>query len=389
MPNQEHVCIAITKTEPMGGAQKYVLTLATELASRGHKVTVVAGGTGALFAELDKAGIQYRVLRHSQRDISFLREIFVMKELYAILREIRPDVLHLNSSKLGGIGSVVGRMSGIRTVVFTAHGWAFNENRPSWQKAVFYLLYWITIVLCNRTICVSQETRRQILALPFIRKKLDVIYNGIRIPDFVEREVARNRLGEQFPELDPEKKWVGVLAELHPIKGHDILLDAIAGIRNDLEHYQIVCMGTGELMDELKERTSELSLENQVFFTGFIQNASSYLRAFDFVVLPSRSEAMPLTVIEAGFAEVPVIASRVGGIPEVITDGHSGFLFTRENADELSGKIKIVTALTPEHRRDITNSLRQKLSPEFTVDNMVTRTLSTYRTGKQADSAVY
>lgn len=377
MSNQEHVCIAITKSN-MGGAQKYVLTLATELKTRGMRVSVLAGGDGELFDELGRSGIEYFKLGNSQRDISISKEFALAKELYATLKKLKPDVLHLNSSKLGVMGSVIGKLAGIRTVVFTAHGWAFNENRPAYQKIAFYILYWITVMICDKTICVSNKTREQITILPFMSDRTAVIHNAVQSPVFIPKEAARQELSERFPFLDTTKKWLVVLAELHPIKGHDILLQALKRMRLELEGYQIVCMGSGEAELALKNLVRQNTLENQVFFTGSVRNAAQYLQAFEASILPSRSEAMPLSIIESGLAGTLVIASDVGGIPEIVSDGITGFLFERENAEQLEQKIRYVTALSDSERNEITKNLHKKISSDLSVEKMMDQTLSVY-----------
>jgi glycosyltransferase involved in cell wall biosynthesis len=382
MPNQEHVCIAITKSN-MGGAQKYVLMLATELKNRGKKVTVLAGGDGELFENLSKAGVECVRLGNSQRDISLVKEVRLANELYRLLSDIRPDVLHLNSSKLGVLGTIVGKLAGIRTIVFTAHGWAFNENRPGWQKLAFYFLYWITIGMCDMTICVSHKTREQILALPFVKNKTTVIYNGITSPDFYMRDEARRQLADQFSFLDRNKKWIAVLAELHPIKGHDILIDAVSDIRDRLSEYQIVCLGAGEREPELRNMVIENKVEEYVYFTGFVDSASRYLQAFEMSILSSRSEAMPLAVLESGLAGTLVLASRVGGIPEVIDDGVTGFLFEKENHTELAKKILTAIELEPEAKKNMCDALMKKISESFSVSQMVEKTESVYRNTKR------
>ena len=377
MPNQEHVCIAITKSN-MGGAQKYVLTLATRLHKKGLRVTVLAGGDGELFAELEREGIECVKLGNSQRDISIAKEFALAKELYATLKKLKPDVLHLNSSKLGGTGSVIGKLAGVRTVVFTAHGWAFNESRHAYQKIAFYILYWITVMICDKTICVSKKTRDQITILPFMSDRTVIIYNAVQSPTFIPKEAARQELAERFPFFDVNKKWFVVLAELHPIKGHDILFRALARLRHELEDHQVVCMGSGETELTLKNLVRQNTLENQVFFTGSVHNASRYLQAFEANILPSRSEAMPLSVIESGLAGTIVIASNVGGIPEVISDGISGFLFEKENADQLEERIRYVTALSNNERGEITQNLHKKISSDLSIEKMTDQTLTVY-----------
>lgn len=378
MSNQEHVCIAITKSN-MGGAQKYVLTLATQLKSRGLRVTVLAGGDGELFGKLDAVGIEYVRLGNSQRDVSFIKEFRLMQELYGTIKKIQPDILHLNSSKLGVIGTVIGKVAGIKRIIFTAHGWAFNEKRPAWQKCMLYFLYWITILLCDMTLCVSRKTREQILSLPFMQNKTTVVYNGISVPDFYTKDNARAQLAAQFPFLDLNKKWIAVLAELHPIKGHDILIQAVSKIKDNLENYQIVCLGSGQDEQKLKSLVSQNTLDSYVYFTGFVDNASLYLKAFEANILPSRSEAMPLAVLETGVAGTLMIASDVGGIPEIITDGETGLLFHTENSDELAQKIKTALNLDEQARTKITDALAQKIASSFSIEQMVDKTIAAYK----------
>lgn len=378
MPNQGHICIAITKSN-MGGAQKYVLTLAKQFHMQGKKVTVLAGGDGVLFDSLQEFGIPFIKLRNSERDISIFKEFKLAKEIYDILKELKPSVLHLNSSKLGGTGSVIGRLAGVRKIIFTAHGWAFNEPRPSWQKFIFYILYWFTILASSKTICVSKQTRSQISFLPFIKNKLEIIYNGIEVPEFIDESTVKEKLASHFPQLDITKKWIGVLAELHPVKGHDILIEGISQITPLLKNsYQVIFLGSGQIETELKKLVSQKSLEEYVFFTGFVEKASKYLKAFELVILPSRSEALPLVVLEAGLAGTLLLTSNVGGIPEVIMDTRSGFLFEKENVSDLVKKLKMTLVLSPSQKNEITETLQQNITDVFSLENMIRKTESVY-----------
>jgi glycosyltransferase involved in cell wall biosynthesis len=377
MPNQDHVCIAITKSN-MGGAQKYVLTLADELHKSGKKVTVIAGGDGLLFEKLSEFNISYIKLNQSQRDISIFKEIKLSIELYKIFKQIKPTVLHLNSSKLGGTGAVIGRLAGIKKIIFTAHGWAFNETRPTWQKRFLHVLYWISVFLSTKTICVSKQTREQISHFPFIKNRLITIYNGIQTPEFYEKEEARAILHKMFPALNIQKKWLVILAELHYTKGHDLVFKSIENIKTELAEYQIVCIGEGEREGKLKAIIHHKELEKYVFFTGFVSDASKYLKAFEILILPSRTEALPLTILEAGFAYTPVIASCVGGIPEIIEDSINGFLFEKENTTELEIKLKTLLNLSKEQKDVISNTLHTKISKKFSLQNMINETLDIY-----------
>lgn len=377
MSNQDHICIAITKSN-MGGAQKYVLTLADEFTKKGLKVTVLAGGDGILFDELHKRNIPYIKLTQSQRDVSLFKEFKLAKELYDIFKEIKPTILQLNSSKLGGTGALIGRLAGIKNIIFTAHGWAFNEARSSLQKKLLYIAYWITIFLSSKTICVSKQTRNQISFLPFIKNRLVTIYNGVQIPEFYSYKEAREILSDQFPFLDQNKKWIVVLAELHYTKGHDLLIKAVNSLREKLSDYQIVCIGSGEKEGQLKALVHHKNLDLHVFFTGFVADASRYLKAFEVLCLPSRTEALPLSLLEAGLAQTLVIASEVGGIPEIVEDTVNGFLFQKENTEELEEKIELVLNLSIEDKEVITQRLYDKITKEFSSEHMIKDTLNIF-----------
>lgn len=378
MPNQGHICIAITKSN-MGGAQKYVYTLAKQLHQEGKKVTVIAGGDGLLITELKKIDIPVIKLKHSIRDISIIKEIKLLKELYSVLKNIKPDVLHLNSSKMGVTGTVIGKILRIPRIIFTAHGWAFNEDRPLYQKMFFYSMYLFVINLSNKTICVSKKTQEQISIFPFIRHKIVVIYNGIEEPHFLTLHNAKEKLSLFYPQLDAKKIWIGVPAELHPIKGHDILIDALAQIIPLLKDtYQIICMGSGQIEEKLKNQVSQKSLEKYVFFTGFLENAAQYMKAFEYIILPSRSEAMPLCVLEAGLSKSILLTSNVGGIPEIITDGESGFLFEKENIDELVENLKIIFSLSDGRKNEIHETLYKHITETFSLQKMILKTKSVY-----------
>ncbi|MEN9921336.1 MAG: hypothetical protein RLZZ517_314 [Candidatus Parcubacteria bacterium] len=377
MSNQEHICIAITKSN-MGGAQKYVLTLANEFKKRNLQVTVLAGGNGILFEELKKRDIPYIRLIESQRDISIIKEFKLALELFKIFKKIKPTILHVNSSKLGGLGAFVGRLSGIHKIFFTAHGWAFNEKRSSIQKKLLYILYWITIALSTKTICVSNKMKEQISFLPFIKNKLITIYNGVQVPDFYTKTEARQKLHEMFPVLDLQKKWFVTLAELHHTKGHDILIQAIASTKNNFKDYQFICIGEGEQKGKLEALVHYKNLEDTFFFTGFVQDASKYLPAFEALILPSRSEALGLVILESGLANIHVIATDIGGIPEIIQDGVTGFLFEKENSKDLFDKINYLISLPEKDKEVLKIRLKDKIEKNFSVDNMIDSTIKLY-----------
>lgn len=175
---KKKILFVITKSN-FGGAQRYVYDLARSLPSREFEVVVAFGGEGLLKEKLTQANIRTVPIEGLERDINLFNEFSVFSQLMKLFKEERPDVVHLNSSKIGGIGALAGRLARVPHIVFTAHGWAFNEERPWIERKIIAVLYWITLVLSHTTIAVSEQIKKQICCFPFVKHKMIIIHNGI------------------------------------------------------------------------------------------------------------------------------------------------------------------------------------------------------------------
>jgi glycosyltransferase involved in cell wall biosynthesis len=372
---KKRICYIITKSN-FGGAQKYVYELATSLDKNLFEVTVALGGHGILKNKLTDAGIEVITIPNLERDISIFKEFSTFKFLYLLFKARHFDVVHLNSSKIGGLGSLAARLSGVPKIIFTAHGWAFNEDRSFISRAIIKIAYWVTMVLSDTTIAVSENIKSRVIGWPFISNKIKVVHNGVREIDFYEKVIAREKISAINSNIKNEKFLIGTIAELHPIKGLDILIDSAKEITKD-ENVQFIIIGDGHIRQELEEKIKFANLENRVILLGFLDNAAKYLKAFDLFVLPSRSEALALVVLEAGLAQVPVIASRVGGIPEVISSDKFGKLFDSENVSQLSNAIKS-SIENYEDTKQTAVDLSQRVKEKFNFQQMLDKTTSLY-----------
>ncbi|MBX4206304.1 glycosyltransferase family 4 protein [Candidatus Parcubacteria bacterium] len=365
------IIYGITKSN-FGGAQRYVFDLATAAQAAGHDIAVMCGGNGVLVEKLKERGIRIISIGGMRRDISLIDELRSFHFIFRTLYEEKPDVFHTNSSKMGGIGNLAARLAGVHNIIFTSHGWAFNEPRPQLQKIIIKFLVWLTVLLSRKTISVSERSREDIAGLPFIKHKLAVIHNGVEPFDLLPWDAARHALG-----IAPGGKIiVGTIAELHRVKGLDVLLEAWQKFAEKYEA-ELAIIGDGEERANLARLSHKLGTTDSVSFKGFVENARQYLNAFDIFVLPSRSENLPYAVLEAGFAGVPVVASRVGGIPEVIETGENGILVTPEDPRELLSSL-ILLASDKELRFRLGSNLKEKVLGEFSIRKMVEQTLKLY-----------
>ncbi|MBI5126400.1 MAG: glycosyltransferase family 4 protein [Candidatus Taylorbacteria bacterium] len=369
---RKKIVYVITKSN-WGGAQRYVFDLATSMAAS-YDVTVVAGGSGPLVQRLQDYGINVLSLPELQRDTHPLKDFAVFKKLIKIFLTLKPDIVHLNSSKIGGVGSLAARCVRVPNIIFTAHGWAFNEDRSLPSKFVITVLYWITILLAHTTIVVSKTMAEQISYMPFIEGKLHLIYNGIENKIPLVKKQARNEL---LPHLDSKDIIVGSVGELHPIKGHIYAIEAIGLLIKKYPTLRYVIMGDGEYRKTIEHYIEKHNLGHHVILLGNIPNGASYLKAFDIFLLPSLSEAFGYVVLEAGIAQLPVIASAVGGVIEIVDDMKSGILIQPQKSHEIASAIDLLLQHKDLSKKYATE-LKAKIEKEYSLKIMIKKTDALY-----------
>lgn len=375
----------ITKSN-WGGAQRCVFDLAQDTRAAGIDVAVALGGDGPLASRLREAGIRVIPIPSLGRDITARGDLAAAGDIWRILGAERPDVLHLHSSKAGGIGALLGRLRRVPAIVFTAHGWAFNEPRPEWQRLLIRALHVATVLLAHRTIAVAAAIPRQLGWGRVLGRRFTVIRNGTNFEQPLGREAARAALAESKPELAAalasrgDAPAIVAVAELHRIKGLDTLIEAAADLsrRNPELDFSVSVLGEGEARAELERLIAERGQSGRVHLAGFTRDAARLLPAFDIFTMPSRSEALPLALLEAGAAGVPCVASRVGGIPEVISNQKTGFLVSPERPRELAEALRRLVEDAPLRAR-LGAALRERIKDEFSRERMSTETVSLYR----------
>ena len=215
---KKKILYVITKGN-FGGAQRYVFDLATGLPQTQYEVVVAIGTRdgSALKDRLEAVGIRPIPLTALGRDVSVGRDTESFVTLWKSIKKERPDILHLNSPKAAGLGAIAGRLLGVPQIIFTAHGWTWNEDRSAFQKLIIKCISWCTIILSHHTITISEREREQALALPFVpSKKIVTVQNGIPHIPVLPRHIAEERLGVPFA---PSLMTVGTIGELHKNKG--------------------------------------------------------------------------------------------------------------------------------------------------------------------------
>ncbi|OGY89321.1 MAG: hypothetical protein A2927_00735 [Candidatus Komeilibacteria bacterium RIFCSPLOWO2_01_FULL_45_10] len=341
----------ITQSE-WGGAQEYLFNLATNIDKNQYDCLVLSGeGNGELFKELNQANVRYQKLKYTKRAVNPLFDFLALWELIKIFKKERPDIIHLNSSKIGFLGSLAGQIYKLITnnqllITYTAHGWVFNEPLNWLVKKLYFWIEKISAKWKDAIICVS-EADRQIALKHNFKSKIVTIHNAVNYSqlNFLEKELARQELIKKTP---PERsyklqatsyKLIGTIANLYPTKGINYLIGAAALLLKERSDLIFAVIGDGAERQNLESLIANRGLTNNFFLLGSIPNAHRLLKGFDLFVLPSVKEGLPYAVLKAQAAGIPIVATKVGGVPEIIDEQ---CLVEPKNPQTLAKKIKEV-----------------------------------------------
>ena len=366
------ILYVITKSN-WGGAQRHVFDLAVSMKEKGHDVWVALGGEGLLKTKLEAAGIYTFSVAAMGRDISVGKDTGSFKEIFSIIRNKRPDVIHMHSPKAAGLGALAGRLLRVKNIIMTVHGWPFNETRPWYERALIRFFSWLSMLLSHTTIVLSEREYKQAVRFPWVKNRVKVISIGIRPPVFMSVDGAKQTIarliGSDIAEFN-KKTVIGCIAELHRNKGLPCLVDAMVAVAEQQPTAIAVIIGDGEDMAALHMQIKEKKLEQRIFLVGYLDNASDYMKAFSVFVLPSLKEGLPYAILEAGCASLPVVATTVGGIPEMIDDMKSGILIQPKNPRELAHALSFMIE-HPDERRKYGAALKERVSTKFAFDRMI------------------
>lgn len=366
------VLLVVTKSN-LGGAQRYVFDLATNLPADFEPVVAFGpapdGAPGTLAKRLAARGVRTILVPELVRDVG-AGDVGAFRAILALLRKERPHVVHLNSSKAGGLGALAARIARVPRIIFTVHGLPSDELRSTLQRALIALATWCTCILAHRVITLTSTDHARLRAMPLLAKRVSLIRTGIQPVDSESPADAKKSLNSIDPSI-PENRLVGAIAELHPNKD---LGTAIAAVAATDAH--LVLIGDGEERERLETLAKE-KLPDRSHFLGYVPDAARYLRAFDAFILSSAKEGLPYVLLEAGSAYVPIAATDVGGVRDIVLNDFTGLLVPSRDATALGAA---VTRLLddPALARSLTDEMGTRIRTSFSFEAMLRETVALY-----------
>jgi glycosyltransferase involved in cell wall biosynthesis len=371
----------------MGGPALHVAYLSDGLRDRGYDTTLVAGslalGEESMAVVAERLGVPIVTIPELHREISPLLDLRAAYRLADLIREVRPQILHTHTAKAGTIGRLAARLlggAGPPIVVHTFHGHVLRGYFDPVRSTAFRLLErW----LARRTtalIAVSPEVRDDLVSLGVApREKFTVVRLGIELDERVgtdsdgPRAETRRALG-----IPADRFVVGWIGRMTGVKRTDDVLLAVRALRERGVDTVLCMVGDGPDRDAVERRAHQLGIVRDSLFLGYQEEVASYYAAFDALILPSANEGTPVSAIEALAGGRPVVATRVGGVPDVVRDGVDGFLVEPGDVDAMAERLSALAA-DPPLRHRMGEAGRASVHERYSVERLLDDIDALYR----------
>jgi len=334
---------------------RYRIILVHGLSYESNMTTEEMGIVSGKLSIAEKKGVQVVPLASLIKRIDpvqdFLAFLFLLK---LIVRE-KPDIVHTHSSKAGALGRLAAWLARVPVILHTPHGHVFYGHFSHFASKVFLLIERVFDNITDCTIALTNGERNDYVKLSVSKPdKLVTIHSGVNVEAFMNSEIELEEKRKSL-NIGSNDRVVGTVGWLLPIKGPVYLMNAMEQVWSKNSDVKLMFVGKGELEAELRAMAKKTGYEDRVLFPGWRNDIHEIMQTFDIFVLPSLNEGMGRVIVEAMAAGKPVVASRTGGIPDLVINGETGFLVEPGDSDGLAGAIN--------HLLD-NPALRQKMGKE-------------------------
>lgn len=369
----------------MGGPTLNVSYLAKGLEERGYATTLVAGslarGEDSMAFAAEELGVEVVQIPELHRDLSPIYDPVAVKRLVREIRRVRPHIIHTHTAKAGAVGRTAALLSGGArppVIVHTFHGHVlrgyFDPVRTRFFKETERALARQT----TRLIAVGPQVQDDLVALGVApAEKFSVIRLGIDLESRVNASGTGAELRRQYG-IPADRFVVGWIGRMTGIKRVPDVLATFRGLLDNGVDATLCLVGDGPERDRLEERAHDLGIVRNTLFLGYQREIAPFYQLFDAFLLPSANEGTPVVAIEALAAGCPVVATRVGGTPDVVDDGVDGFLTEVGDTKALAARLTEL-ARDPELRRRFGEAGRERTIPRYRVSRLVDDVDALYR----------
>ncbi len=344
-----------------------------------YEVELACAPGGRLIPLVQENHMKVRPFKNMVQPLHPLKDTLTLLDLTAFFKRNFYHVVHTHNSKAGFLGRLAAKLAGVPVIVHTVHGFAFHDEEPLWRQVLFRNLERLGSHWCDKMIFISQPLIEWALKDQIVgEEKIAKIYSGIQLDQFCPvKSEEKNKIRKKW-NLKQKDHVIGIVSKLWEGKGHGVLIEAFKLLKEKITDAKLVIVGEGHLYDELFRMVDTNGLRESVFFTGFQMDVSEIIATFDVAVLPSLFEGMGRVILEAMAMERPVVASRVGGIPDLIEQDVNGLLVRPGDVKELADALE---KLLNDKRlaRKMGREGRKRIKEQFSAHVMVQSIEKVYR----------
>ncbi|UCE22866.1 MAG: glycosyltransferase family 4 protein [Candidatus Aminicenantes bacterium] len=380
MSDKIKVLHIITRLDKGGSAENTFLTV-KGLDKKKYDVTLMSGPVQDPSQErriqIEECGIPYIHMPVLVRNINVIADAIAFFKIRRFLAKKKFDVVHTHTSKAGLLGRFAARLAGVPVVVHTPHGHVFFGYFGLMKTKIFILLEKLANRMTDRIVALTHREKADYISYRTCpEEKLTVIPSGIELNKF--REYTPSNKTKLKKEIGlPENSFVvGTAGRLVPVKGPEFLINASQTIIPKHPNTCFLFAGDGPLKEDLQKKANEAGGEKNIFFLGWRDDIEHILSIFDVFCLPSLNEGMGRVLVEAMAHGIPIVASDVGGIPDLVTHGKNGFLVPPKNPEELAKHIQIL--IEDEAKRKKMGEAGKKMAQKFSHESMVKNIAALY-----------
>lgn len=325
-----------------GGAERVVLSLIKNInGDLFEPVPIIFTRPGLLdsvfFRELDKTGREYHTIFVDSRKIKYLNPLANIIEAYKLLKKRTFALVHTHGYRADVLGISLSRLMGL-AVVSTCHGFISNDiNLKLYNKLDRFVLRY-----ADKIMAVSEGIKKDLMSNGLKESKIALVQNAVEQNGNKELFSQNRKAKRQLFNIQNKDFVVGYIGRLSEEKGVKYLLEAISMLRGLDLPIRTIIIGDGPQRKELEEVAKKTSILDRTHFTGFQSDIESWLPAMDLFVLPSLTEGTPLALLEAMAEGIPVVASAVGGVPQVVQTGKNGILVSPGKPEEIKNAIRLL-----------------------------------------------
>lgn len=364
-----------------GGAPDVVLSIVSGLNPERYQTKLISGLTHEpptdLESRLKVGSVQLVFIRSLRRNVNPILDICALVKLYHLFKRERFDLVHTHTAKAGALGRIAARLARVPIVIHAPHGHDFYGYFGPVRSRLIVWIERLLGPLADKLIALSELDKKDHCRFGVTDEaKMEVVYSGIDIESFSKLVIDRAKKREEL-EIPSGCPIVGMIARLEPIKGPGYFIEAASIVIKEVPEARFLVVGDGSLRRTLERLAENLGLSQKLKFMGERQDIREILKVLDLLCLCSLNEGFGRILVEAQAAGKPVVATRVGGIPEVVGDGETGLLVPPSDAPGLAEAI-IRILRNPEMAMEMGEAGRRRVSLKFDQKVMLQKIVQMY-----------